>query len=103
MTLIVSMNLGQMFKVFQLDNLTLIATAILAVIENYSLNMQSIAERLKNKMSTFVNVKSVCGKVSAPVDIFDLDLNPDGVICCNECNSILICRESWYQKFNYKK
>ena len=53
-------------------------------------------------MSTFLNVKSVCGSTTASVDIYDLELNQDGVICCSNCESILICRESWYKKFNYK-
>jgi hypothetical protein len=53
-------------------------------------------------MSTFINVKSVCGASSASVDIYDLDLNQDGIICCDNCNSILMCRKSWYKKFNYK-
>lgn len=53
-------------------------------------------------MSSFIFVKSVCGKSGTNVDIFDLDLNTDGIICCENCKSILICRESWYKKFNYK-
>ena len=46
-------------------------------------------------MSTFLNVKSVCGKSSASVDIYDLELNQDGVICCDNCESILLCRKAW--------
>jgi hypothetical protein len=53
-----------------------------------------------NKMSIFVNVKSVCGKASASVDVYDLDANPHGVICCDSCESILICRKAW--DFLYK-
>jgi hypothetical protein len=51
-------------------------------------------------MSTFLNVKSVCGDSSAAVDIYDLELNPNGVICCDNCRSILICRNAW--NFLYK-
>jgi hypothetical protein len=46
-------------------------------------------------MSTFVNVKSICGNASAEIDIYDLELNRDGVICCDNCKSILMCREAW--------
>ena len=52
-------------------------------------------------MSTFVNLNSVCGKSSASVDVYDLDLNPHGVICCDNCQSILICRKAW--DFLYKE
>ena len=51
-------------------------------------------------MSTFLNVKSVCGNASASVDVYDLELNSDGVICCDNCRSILICRKAW--DFLYK-
>ena len=46
-------------------------------------------------MSTYINVKSVCGIKSAKVDVQDLDLNPHGVICCDNCKSILVCRNAW--------
>lgn len=46
-------------------------------------------------MSTFVKVASACGRKSASVDIFDLDLNPHGVICCHECRTIIESREAW--------
>jgi hypothetical protein len=46
-------------------------------------------------MSTFLSVKSACGRSSASVDIYDLDLNPHGVICCGECESIILSREAW--------
>ena len=52
-------------------------------------------------MSTFVNLASVCGKSSASVDVYDLDLNPDGVICCDNCRLILRCRKAW--DFLYKE
>ena len=46
-------------------------------------------------MSTFLNLASVCGKSSASVDVYDIDLNPHGIICCDNCESILICRKAW--------
>ena len=46
-------------------------------------------------MSTYISVKSACGRKSGKVDIFDLDLNPHGIRCCNECESIIISREAW--------
>ena len=52
-------------------------------------------------MSTFVNIDSVCGNASTSIDIFDLDANPDGVVCCDHCKSILICRNAW--NFLYRK
>jgi hypothetical protein len=52
-------------------------------------------------MSTFVNLESVCGKSSTSVDVYDLDANPNGVICCDNCQSILICRNAW--NFLYKE
>jgi hypothetical protein len=51
-------------------------------------------------MSHYVNVKSVCGNASASVDVYDLELNRDGVICCDNCKSILMCRKAW--DFLYK-
>ena len=51
-------------------------------------------------MSTYAPLASVCGKTSASVDIYDHDLNPHGVICCDNCESILICRKAW--DFLYK-
>ena len=45
-------------------------------------------------MSTFVNVKSVCGASSTSIDIYDLELN-NNVVCCDNCESILICRKAW--------
>jgi hypothetical protein len=52
-------------------------------------------------MSTFLTVASVCGKSSASVDIYDLDLNEHGVICCANCESIVLCRKAW--DFMYKE
>jgi hypothetical protein len=51
-------------------------------------------------MSTYVNVASVCGAKSTSIDIYDLELNREGVTCCDNCESILICRKAW--DFLYK-
>jgi hypothetical protein len=51
-------------------------------------------------MSTYITLDSVCGKSSAPVDVQDVELNTHGVICCDNCESILICRKAW--DFLYK-
>ena len=52
-------------------------------------------------MSTYVNLASVCGATSASVDVYDLEANPHGVICCDNCRSILMCRKAW--DFLYKE
>jgi hypothetical protein len=52
-------------------------------------------------MSTFINLHSVCGASSAKVDVQDVKLNPHGVICCDNCESILLCRKAW--DFLYRK
>lgn len=46
-------------------------------------------------MSTYVAIKSACGRVTSSIDIFDLDLNPHGIICCPECELIIQSREAW--------
>ena len=46
-------------------------------------------------MSTYVNYKSVCGAVTTTIDIYDIELNPHGVICCSNCESIVLCRNAW--------
>jgi hypothetical protein len=46
-------------------------------------------------MSTYVPIKSVCGAVTTTIDMYDYDLNPHGVICCDNCESILMCRKAW--------
>jgi hypothetical protein len=46
-------------------------------------------------MSTFISLKSACGRSSASVDIFDVELNPNGVICCGECETIIQSRNAW--------
>ena len=50
-------------------------------------------------MSHYVNVKSVCGNATASIDIYDLELNNE-IVCCDNCQSILICRNAW--NFLYK-
>ncbi len=45
-------------------------------------------------MSTFFNVKSVCGATSTSIDMYDLELN-ENVVCCDNCKSILMCRKAW--------
>ena len=54
-------------------------------------------------MSTLYAIRSICGKTVSHVDAWDLNNNPNGVICCDNCESILICRKAWgflYQKGN---
>ena len=45
-------------------------------------------------MSTFFNVKSVCGASITNIDMYDLELN-DNLVCCDNCKSILMCRSAW--------
>ena len=52
-------------------------------------------------MSHYVNVKSVCGNASTSIDMYDLELNHEGVICCDNCKYILMCRKAW--DFLYKE
>ena len=40
-------------------------------------------------MSTFVELKTACGKNSTQCDIFDLEENPFGAVCCDECKKII--------------
>ena len=46
-------------------------------------------------MSTLYALRSVCGTTVSHVDAWDMNLNPHGAICCDNCRSILICREAW--------
>jgi hypothetical protein len=46
-------------------------------------------------MSTYVPIASACGRVMSSIDIFDLDLNPHGIRCCPECETIIASREAW--------
>ena len=52
-------------------------------------------------MSTLAPMPSVCGATTAMVDIYDFDLNSHGVICCDNCQSIVLCRKAW--DFLYKE
>jgi len=54
-------------------------------------------------MSTYVTVKSVCGNASTSIDMYDLELNRDGVICCSNCESIVLCRKAWDFLYKGKK
>jgi hypothetical protein len=47
------------------------------------------------RMSTFTAIDSACGRITTSIDIFDLDLNPHGIICCGECETIIQAREAW--------
>lgn len=54
-------------------------------------------------MSHYVNVRSICGDKTTSIDIYDLELNNNGIICCDNCESIYLCRQAWgflYQKGN---
>jgi hypothetical protein len=46
-------------------------------------------------MSTFLPINSACGRITSSIDIFDLELNPYGIICCPECELIIESREAW--------
>ena len=46
-------------------------------------------------MSYFVSIQSACGRVSSSIDVQDLELNPHGVVCCNECKTIIESRNAW--------
>ena len=46
-------------------------------------------------MSYYVPLKSACGRKTAMVDMYDVELNPNGVICCGECETIIESRNSW--------
>lgn len=48
----------------------------------------------------FVTVRSVCGAASKDIDLFDADLNTEGVVCCAACESILAARTSWAASFD---
>ncbi len=45
-------------------------------------------------MSTYFTIPSVCGASSTSVDMYDLELNSD-IVCCDNCESILMCRKAW--------
>ena len=53
-------------------------------------------------MTTLYALRSICGNKTTHVDAWDLNYNND-LICCDNCESILICRKAWgflYQKGN---
>ena len=52
-------------------------------------------------MSLTLIVDSVCGSYNREVDVFDLDYYPEGIVCCDNCKSILATRESWMSKYWY--
>lgn len=53
--------------------------------------------KMKGKlMSEFILIMSVCGQKGSFVDIYDLEANPHGVVCCSNCESIVATRESWF-------
>ena len=52
-------------------------------------------------MSHYVSVKSVCGNATTYIDMYDLEINREGVICCDNCKSIVLCRKAW--DFLYKE
>ena len=45
-------------------------------------------------MSTYINVRSICGDKTTSMDIYDLEYNNE-IICCDNCESILMCRKAW--------
>lgn len=50
-------------------------------------------------MNTLYSLRSVCGKKVSYVDAYDMNSNPNGTICCDNCQSILMCREAWMFKY----
>lgn len=46
-------------------------------------------------MSIFVKIDSACGRITTDIDLFDAELNPHGVVCCGECETIIQSREAW--------
>jgi hypothetical protein len=52
-------------------------------------------------MSAIYALKSVCGQKTFYVDAYDVNFNPNGATCCDNCESILLCRKAW--DFLYKK
>lgn len=40
-------------------------------------------------MSDFISLSSVCGEKEADVDVFDVEENPYGVVCCERCREML--------------
>jgi hypothetical protein len=53
-------------------------------------------------LSVWTKMDSVCGAVKGySVQIDDAALNPHGVICCGNCECIVVARESWAIAFGY--
>lgn len=52
-------------------------------------------------MSMFIKVSSVCGSTTSSMDVFDLELNPHGTICCSNCRLIVDTRESWAKEYDF--
>lgn len=52
-------------------------------------------------MSMFLTVPTACGAMTTDIDVFDLELNPHGGVCCDNCKSIISARESWAALYNY--
>lgn len=50
----------------------------------------------------FLTVPTACGATTTDIDVFDLDLNPHGGICCGNCALIVATRESWASEYGYK-
>lgn len=48
-------------------------------------------------MSEFVKLETACGSKWTWCDIFDLEGNPYGAICCDECRSIIAKKEKGKQ------
>jgi hypothetical protein len=46
-------------------------------------------------MSHYISIRSLCGDKTTSVDIYDLELNNE-IICCDNCESILMCRRAWF-------
>lgn len=50
-------------------------------------------------MST-IFLDSACGRTTKKIDLFDLGLNPHGVVCCEQCESIIESRNNWKERIN---
>jgi len=53
-------------------------------------------------MSTFVELKTACGRKSTYCDIFDLEVNPFGAVCCKECEQIIAKKEQLMREKQYE-
>ena len=51
-------------------------------------------------MSAIYALKSILGQKTFYVDAYEVNFIPEGAICCDNWNSILICRKAW--DFLYK-